>query len=71
MNTNVLVAIQLLHDLTQRASIVAAVLGQAHAEGRDVSDADLKSLQDSDDAAKVALNAKIAELSPSEPPPAP
>ncbi len=57
---NALIVLELLDRLLASASRYSAVIRQAHAEGRDVSDADLKVLQGEDDAAKAKLDALIA-----------
>jgi hypothetical protein len=61
MGTGAALAIQVLFGLLDRASAIGALIKQAQAEGRDVTDAELNALATADDAARAALVAAIAE----------
>lgn len=56
---NALLVIQALTEALASAQKLSALLQQAHAEGRDVTDADLAVLLREDDAAKAALDQAI------------
>ena len=56
---NALVLTSLLLDLTTRQAKIAALLNQAHAQGRDVTQAELDQLFADDAAARASLQAKI------------
>ena len=56
---NALLAIQLLTQLLTQAQGLSAVLQKAHAEGRDITDAELDALAAADDASKARLQALI------------
>ena len=54
------IALQLLVAALNNASKIGALIQNARAQGRDVSDYELDSLRKEDDAARTALNAEIA-----------
>jgi len=56
---NALVLVQLLLQATTQVQQFGALLAKAHAEGRDVTDAELDTLVAADDAAKARLQALI------------
>lgn len=53
-------ALQLLTALLNQAGAINALITKAHAEGRQISDAELDALAAGDDAEKVGLTAAIA-----------
>lgn len=57
---NILVILEIVDRLMTSASRYAAIARQAAAEGRDVSDDEIKALQGEDDAARATLDAAIA-----------
>jgi hypothetical protein len=57
--TNAIALIGLLLQYSDKIAQVSAVLSKAHAEGRDVTRAELDGLFADDDAAKAALDALI------------
>lgn len=57
---NALLVIEALTQALAGAQKMSALLQQAHAEGRDVTDAELAGLRTADDAAKAALDRAIA-----------
>jgi len=57
---NPLIILEILDRLLASASKYSAIMRQAAAEGRDVSEAELKQLQADDDAARDKLSALIA-----------
>ena len=58
--TNALLLTQLLLQAATQVQQFGALLAKAHAEGRDVTDAELNALVAADDAAKARLDALIA-----------
>lgn len=56
---NVLLLTQLLLQVTTQAQQFSQLLAKAHAEGRDVTDAELDALVSADDAARARLQALI------------
>jgi hypothetical protein len=58
---NVLIAIQLLTALMDRAGAIGALIKNAVSEGRDISTAELDQLARDDDAARTNLEAAIAK----------
>lgn len=56
---NALLAIQLLTQILTQAQGLSAVLQKAHAEGRDITDAELDSLASADNASKERLQTLI------------
>lgn len=59
--TNLLTAITLLTQLTERAAGVANLIGRAQAAGRDVTDDEIDQLRADDDVARADLEKAIAE----------
>lgn len=57
---NALLVIEALTQALANAQKLSALLQQAHAQGRDVTDAELAGLRSEDDAAKAALDQAIA-----------
>lgn len=57
---NALLVIEALTEALGNAQKLSSLLQQAHAEGRDVTDAELSVLRNADDAAKAALDQAIA-----------
>lgn len=57
MNTEIAIAILL--TLAQQADKIAALIRQARAEGRDITDAELDALASADDQARALLEAEI------------
>ena len=58
--TNALALVSLLLQYTDKITQISGLLSTAHAEGRDVTQAELDALFAQDDAAKAALDAAIA-----------
>lgn len=58
---NALLVIEALTQALSNAQKLSALLQQAHAQGRDVTDAELAGLRSDDDAAKAALDQAIAK----------
>lgn len=58
--SNALLITQLLLQASTQVQQFGALLVKAHAEGRDVTDAELGTLVSADDAAKARLDALIA-----------
>ena len=56
---NALLLLNVLIPLLDKANQIGVLLAKAHAEGRDVTDAELDALVAGDDAAKAALAAAI------------
>jgi len=54
-------ALNLLLQILTQAQGLTALIQKARAEGRDVSEDELDSLVEADDAARVALDAEIAK----------
>ena len=62
--TNALALIALLLQYSDKITQIGTLLTTAHAEGRDVSSAELDTLFADDDAARAALDAAIAAAKP-------
>jgi hypothetical protein len=64
---NALAIITLLLQYSDKIAEIGKLLSTAHAEGRDVTDAELDTLFAGDDAARAALAAAIAAAAPKAP----
>lgn len=58
---NIAILMQILLPLLDRAAAITSLLNTAHAEKRDVTDAELDALFEGDDEARAVLAAAIAQ----------
>ena len=68
MMGNALLLLNVLVPLLQQVNSIGLLLQKAHAEGRDITDAELDSLVSADDVVKASLAAAIAKARSTPPP---